>query len=191
MTDYRTVSAYANTTIASTSSTSSSYSYDPYSTPSGTCCYIVVDQVGVNTWYTNTAAVTVATAVTYWLQVILMDWKCLLPRLTSCKYNNTLIPANSTSLVTVPGATDAFGVYAQGGDAHPYTTVFDSVWTHTETYGGSTTTATVTFSNVSYTTPVPISGVPTTLLNQSDIWYQAQWVGSETAFTFTDQSLTV
>lgn len=89
------------------------------------------------------------------------------------------------------GATDAFGVYAQGGSERPYTTVFDSVETRTETYGGSTDTETFTFSNVSYTSPKPISGVPTTLLNQSDIWYQQQWIGSETALTFSDQSLTM
>ena len=38
-------------------------------TATDTCCYIFNDSVGINTWYTNTANVTVATAVTYWLKV--------------------------------------------------------------------------------------------------------------------------
>lgn len=60
--------------------------------------------------------------------------------------------------------------------------VFPSTWTAI-TY--------TLYENISYTTVSMPSTIPTTLMNQSDVWYQQSWIGAETAMTFTDQDLTM
>ncbi|KAK6432363.1 hypothetical protein LTR95_011468 [Oleoguttula sp. CCFEE 5521] len=136
--------------------------------------------VGINTWYTNTANITVATAITQWIQ-----------------YDDTVVVGN-VSTVYDPTATAIYGVYAQGGSDHAYTTValyptvalsygFVPTTSGTSTFSIYEPTATysTTYTNWPLYTTVSIpSAIPTTLLNQSMAYYQEQWIGTETAATF-------
>ncbi|KAK5714930.1 hypothetical protein LTR15_010346 [Elasticomyces elasticus] len=168
-------------TVTSGNSTSNATTSSPSRTTDGnTCCYIINDSVGVNTWYTNTANITIATAVTHWLQ-----------------YNDTIVPAN-TSIIHVPNATNLYGQYAQSANDHPYTTLPPVVITDTQTltYGStpSTYTDTYTLTSVLYTAASIPTNIPSTLLEVPGaigVVYQETWIGTETALTYTDQDLTV
>lgn len=58
-----------------------------------TCCYLWPEGVGINTWWSSSIDLTVATVVTTWL-----------------RYNNTMVPGNSTT-ISVVNATNAFTSY--------------------------------------------------------------------------------
>lgn len=85
-----------------------------------------------------------------------------------------MIVLGNVSIVTVPDAGAIFGIYGQGDDSHPYTTVVRSLTTITETIGEFSTDTLVftNFTDVSYTTVSIPSAIPTTLLSQSMAYYQ-------------------
>ncbi|KAK6429310.1 hypothetical protein LTR95_014541 [Oleoguttula sp. CCFEE 5521] len=161
-------------------------------TSSDTCCYIVNYAIGVNSWYTNTANITVATAITKWIQ-----------------YDDTVV-VDEVTTVYDPSATAIFGKYDQGsiGENNAYTTIpFETIlstesgWVPFSSGADSgsfrpTTTYLTTLEDVVLYTSVSVpSGIPTTLLHQSGAvfvqYYQQQWIGTETAMTFTEQDLTM
>lgn len=170
------------TKTKSANQASSSLSKTP-SNETDSCCYIYPRGVGVNTWYSSTVDVTVATVITTWL-----------------KYNNTIVPANSTTK-TIVGATSIYGLY----EMPDYTAIPVSATetsTRTSCSGWDTTgsrtctdwrTLTSTYSaySTSFSYFNPLAGVPDTLLPQDAWMYGETSIDPTGAVTFPSQTLTV
>ncbi|KAM3417611.1 hypothetical protein BST61_g5847 [Cercospora zeina] len=148
-----------------------------------TCCYIYPHGVGINTWWTSSVDLTVATVITTWLQ-----------------YNNTLIPGNSTTK-TVVNATDFYGAH-QMQSLHYTLLPVSATATTTDWFCGgfsdmtctSTVPTTITrfdYSTIYYNTTNILSGVPNTLLPSNAVLYGRTSIDTTTVTSFPDQSLTV
>lgn len=130
--------------------------------------------VGINTWYTSSLDVTVQKVITTWLQ-----------------YNNTLIPANSTT-ITYSNATNFEGTYSPVVEL---TSVGIGSPTATETFtdpgyppGTETLYSAYSVFNIA---PTQVSGLPVDILPTEAALYGATSVGSESEAIFPSQTLTV
>jgi hypothetical protein len=153
---------------------------------SNTCCYLYPKVVGINTWWSSSANITVATVITTWLQY----------------GNNTPIAGNSTTK-TVVNVTEIYGSHAVMTEL--YTQVPISVTgTTTDWYCGGfgasgmgctetiwTTRTQFDYSTIWYNTSSIISGVPNSLLPEAAALYGRTSIGSTTVATFPSQGLEI
>ncbi|KAF2212091.1 hypothetical protein CERZMDRAFT_106301 [Cercospora zeae-maydis SCOH1-5] len=148
-----------------------------------TCCYIYPHGVGINTWWTSSVDLTVATVITTWLQ-----------------YNNTLVPGNSTTK-TVVNATEFYGAH-QMQSLHYTLSPVSATATTTDWFCGgfsdmtctSTVPTTITrfdYSTIYYNTTNILSGVPNTLLPSNAVLYGRTSIDTTTVTSFPEQSLTI
>lgn len=101
-------------TVTNSENATSTGNATSLTTEAPTCCYLWPVNVGINTWYTSSLDVTVEKIITTWHQ-----------------YNNSLIPAGSTT-ITYANATNFYGTYGAGNAI--YTTQPLGSATSTETY---------------------------------------------------------
>ncbi|KAI5364973.1 hypothetical protein Slin15195_G045110 [Septoria linicola] len=179
----------ASTTSAThaTSSISTTTTYTPKNETNG-CCYIYPRAVGINTWWTSSVDVTVATVITTWLQ-----------------YNNTIVPGNVTTK-TVINATEIFGAHQVQSLDYTLQPVSATATKTDWVCGGwapyssgtapctSTISTTRTYSALStayYNTSNVLSGVPNSLLPANAVLYGKTSIDSTTATTFPSQRLII
>ncbi|KAF7191821.1 hypothetical protein HII31_06866 [Pseudocercospora fuligena] len=171
-----TITNAANATRSSTSSSTTS-------APS-TCCYLYPRGVGINTWWSSSVDITVATVITTWL-----------------KYNNTMIPGNSTTK-TVINASTIYGDHAVPSVEYTaipisptMTTTMDqcSAWDDNLSCIAPFTTV-YTYSAYStnwYNTSDIFSGVPNSLLPPEAVLYGRTSIDQTSVATFPSQDLTI
>ncbi|CAK1366171.1 unnamed protein product [Cercospora beticola] len=167
-----------NTTTSIRSTTTA-----PPKSEAETCCYIYPHGVGINTWWTSSVDLTVATVITTWLQ-----------------YNNTLVPGNSTTK-TVINATEFYGAHHMQSLEYTLSPISATATTTDWFCGGfsnatctSTVPTTITkfdYSTIYYNTTNILSGVPNTLLPANAVLYGKTSIDVTTVTSFPDQSLTI
>ncbi|KXT14109.1 hypothetical protein AC579_778 [Pseudocercospora musae] len=173
-----TITNSANATRSSSSSSSSTTS-----APS-TCCYLYPRGVGINTWWSSSVDITVATVITTWL-----------------KYNNTMIPGNSTTK-TVVNASTIYGDHAvpsieyTGIPISPtLTTTRDqcSAWDANLSCTAPFTTVYTysAYSTIWYNTSDIFSGVPNSLLPSEAVLYGRTSIDRTSVATFPSQGLAI
>lgn len=153
-----------------TNSANSTTTGNTTSDTAATCCYILPDAVGVNSWYSSAMEFPVATVITTWVQY----------------GNGSAVPQNSTTKF-VANATAPTGWYSWiTGDAST------AVGITTETLATTTRTLTLATSTkfLPETRSERFSGVPNSLLPANALMYASSQVLAATTMAYELQHLT-
>ncbi|WPH03862.1 Hypothetical protein R9X50_00674500 [Acrodontium crateriforme] len=159
------LSAPTSTLIVSSNATSSL----PQASTT-TCCYLYPMGVGINTWYSKSYDLTVATVVTNWVQ-----------------YPNGSLAIANSSTATVSNATSFFGSYDMG-NAAPFSSAYTSFNPSPYTLSAiPSTTFTSWQYSYSVVTPVP-TAIPTNLIPTIASLYGKSVIQADGAITVADQN---